>query len=134
MSWSFGPTLTLPILNGGALRAQVDIAKSASAQQYIAWKQIVLSAVEEVENAQIAVHRDYQTIAALRRLVETYVEALELARESYKGGTATVLDVLDAERNVADGRISLAASIRQLAIYYISLNVAIGGGAEIGSQ
>ncbi len=134
LSWSFGPTLTLPILNGGSLKAQVDIAKSTTAQQYIAWKQTVLNAVEEVEDAQIAVHRDYQTIAALRRLVDSYNQALDLGRESYKGGTATVLDVLDAERNVADGRLALAAAIRALARDYIALNIAIGGGAELGSQ
>lgn len=134
LSWSFGPTLVVPVFNGGALRAQVDIAKSAAEQQYIAWKQTVLNAVEEVENAQIAIHRDYRTVAALRRLVLSYDQALDLARESYKGGTATVLDVLDAERNVADGRLALAASIRDLANDYISLNVAIGGGSDLGAQ
>jgi multidrug efflux system outer membrane protein len=131
LSWSFGPSVVVPLFNGGALKAEVDIAKSVAAQQYIVWKQAVLNAVEEVENAQISVHRDYQTVAALRRLVTSYEQALELARESYKGSTATVLDVLDAERNVADGRLALAAAINQLARDYIALNVAIGGGSEI---
>jgi len=65
--------------------------------------------------------------------VNSYQQALLLARESYKAGTATVLDVLDAERNLADSRLSLAAAIRQVARDYISLNVAIGGGAELGA-
>jgi multidrug efflux system outer membrane protein len=134
LTWSFGPSVSLPIFNGGALKAGVDISKSVSAQQYIAWKQTVLNAVEEVENAQIALHRDYRTVAALKRLVESYELSLQLARESYKGSTATVLDVLDAERNVADGRLSLATAIRDLAKDYIALNVAIGGGSDLGPQ
>ncbi|MFT4162618.1 efflux transporter outer membrane subunit [Shinella sp.] len=132
-NWSFGPTLTLPIFNGGALKAQVKIARSEAEQQYLTWKSTVLNAVEEVENAQTALIRDGQTVAALRKVVQSYEQTLNLARESYRGGASTILDVLDAERNVASARLSLASAIRQLARDYVSLNVAIGGGAEIGS-
>jgi multidrug efflux system outer membrane protein len=132
-SWSFGPTLALPIFNGGALKAQVKVARSEADEQYLVWKQTVLGAIEEVENAQTALHRDSQTVAALRKVVQSYEQALSLARESYRGGASTVLDVLDAERNVASARLSLASAIRQLARNYVALNVAIGGGAEIGA-
>ncbi len=130
-SWSFGPALTVPIFNGGALKAQVDIADSVAKQQYLAWKQTVLNGVEEVENAQTALIRDYQQVAALRRLVASNEEALSLARESYRGGASTILDVLDAERNVANSRLTLASAIRSLANDYVALNVAIGGGSAI---
>lgn len=132
-SWSFGPSLSLPIFNGGALKAQVKIARSEAEQQYLTWKSTVLNAVEEVENAQTALIRDYQTVAAQRKVVDTFDQTLVLARESYRGGASTILDVLDAERNVADARLSLAAAIRQLARDYVSLNVAIGGGSAIGT-
>ncbi|QRM56545.1 efflux transporter outer membrane subunit [Sinorhizobium sp. BG8] len=132
-SWAFGPSLTVPIFQGGALRAQVDISKSQAQQQYLAWKQTVLNAVEEVEDAQVSINRAIQTVAALRKVVSSYEEALSLARESYRGGATTVLDVLDAERNVADGRLSLAAAIRTQASSFVALNVAIGGAADIGS-
>ncbi|AOF90293.1 efflux transporter outer membrane subunit [Sinorhizobium sp. RAC02] len=133
-SWSFGPTLSLPIFNGGALKAQVKVARSDAEQQYLTWKSTVLNAVEEVENAQTALIRDYQTVAAQRKVVETFDQTLVLARESYRGGASTILDVLDAERNVAESRLALATAIRQLARDYVSLNVAIGGGAEIGAS
>ncbi|MCP8894145.1 efflux transporter outer membrane subunit [Shinella daejeonensis] len=132
-SWSFGPSLVLPIFNGGALQAQVKIARSQAEQQYLTWKQTVLQAVEEVETAQIALNRDARTVAALRKVVQSYEQTLDLARESYRGGASTILDVLDAERNVATARLSLAAAIRQLANDYVSLNVAIGGGSSIGT-
>ena len=132
-SWSFGPSLSLPIFNGGALKAQVKIARSEAEQQYLAWKSTVLNAVEEVENAQTALIRDGQTVAAQRKVVDSYEQTLNLARESYRGGASTILDVLDAERNVATARLSLASAIRQLARDYVALNVAIGGGSEIGA-
>ncbi|GMB80196.1 efflux transporter outer membrane subunit [Shinella zoogloeoides] len=131
--WSFGPSLSLPIFNGGELKARVKVARSEAEQQYLAWKSTVLNAVEEVENAQSALIRDGQTVAALRKVVQSYEQTLNLARESYRGGASTILDVLDAERNVASARLSLASAIRQLARDYVALNVAIGGGAEIGA-
>jgi multidrug efflux system outer membrane protein len=130
-AWSFGPSLDIPIFNGGRLRANVDIAKSGAQQQYLAWKQTVLNAIEEVENALVGLRNNYQTVAALRKVVDSYEEALGLARESYKGGATSLLDVLDAERNLSNSRIALAASIRNLSNNYVALNVAIGGGADI---
>ncbi|MDI7861889.1 efflux transporter outer membrane subunit [Rhizobiaceae bacterium n13] len=126
--WSFGPTLVLPILDGGALRANVDIATSSARQQYLVWKQTVLSAVEEVENALAAVKRDVQTEQALRATVRSNQEALELSTASYKDGASSLLDVLDAQRNVSDSQALLAAAIQQTARDFVALNVAIGGG------
>jgi multidrug efflux system outer membrane protein len=85
-----------------------------------------------VENAQIALRRDYETVAATKRLVTSYQQSVSLARESYKAGESTALDVLDAERNVADARLSLALVKRDLSRDYIALNVATGGGSDIG--
>ncbi|MDM9648052.1 efflux transporter outer membrane subunit, partial [Rhizobium sp. S163] len=133
-SWSFGPTLTLPIFDGGRLRANVDIAKSDAKTQYLAWKQAVLQAVEEVENALSAVRRDAQTVAALRAQVKTTQETLDLSTASYKDGASSLLDVLDAQRQVSLAQASLAAAVQQMATDYVALNVAIGGGYNPGGN
>lgn len=130
-SWSFGPTLTIPIFSGGRLRANVDIAKSEAQSQYLAWRETVLNGIEEVENSLITLRKNYETVAALRKVVASSEQALGLARESYRGGATSLLDVLDAERTLSDSRVSLAAAIRSLAASYVTLNVAIGGGSSI---
>jgi multidrug efflux system outer membrane protein len=127
-TWSFGPTLSLPILDGGLLRANVKIAESNARAQYLTWKQTVLNGVEEVENALSAVSRDAQTVSALRAEVKSYQEALELSTASYKDGASSLLDVLDAQRSVTDAQESLAQAVQQSATDYVSLNVAIGAG------
>jgi multidrug efflux system outer membrane protein len=127
-TWSFGPTLSLPILDGGLLRANVKIAESDARGQYLTWKQTVLNGVEEVENALSAVSRDAQTVSALRAQVKSYQEALELSTASYKDGASSLLDVLDAQRSVTAAQESLAAAVQQSATDYVSLNVAIGAG------
>jgi NodT family efflux transporter outer membrane factor (OMF) lipoprotein len=127
-SWSFGPTLNLPIFDGGKLRANVDIEKSDAKTQYLAWKEAVLNGVEEVENALSAVRRDRQTLGPLRRQVETAQESLALSTTSYKDGASSLLDVLDAQRSVSDAQASLAATVQQVAKDYVDLYVAIGAG------
>lgn len=132
LSWSFGPALSLPIFDGGALRANLSSAESSAREAYISWKQTVLNAVEEVENALAAVSRDGRTVAALRATVRSYQEALQLATASYRDGASSLLDVLDAQREVSTAQANLAAAVRQMAQDYVSLNVAIGGGYAVG--
>lgn len=131
-TWSFGPSLVLPILDGGSLRANVDIAKSSAREQYLAWKATVLNAIEEVENALAAVNRDKQTEDALRRTVKSYQEALSLATASYRDGASSLLDVLDAQRQVSTAQANLATAVQKTAQDYVSLSIALGGGYAIG--
>ncbi len=129
--WAFGPSLLAPILDGGRLRANVDIAKADTRGQYLVWRQSVLKAVEEVETALAAVRRSQQQVQAYRQVVSSYAKASKLARESYRGGTGIILDVLASERSLSEGRLALADSLRQLGKDYVSLQVAIGGGAAV---
>lgn len=132
-SWSFGPSLRLPIFDGGALRANVDIAESTARVQYLTWKSTVLKAVEEVENAIVALNRDAQTVNALAATVKSYEEALALSTSSYRDGASSLLDVLDAQRSVATAQASLAQAVQKMALDYVALSVATGGGYAVGS-
>ncbi|NEJ70325.1 efflux transporter outer membrane subunit [Rhizobium phaseoli] len=132
--WSFGPTLNLPILDGGRLRANVKSAQSDAATAYLNWKSTVLTAIEQVENALAAVRRDARTVSALQAQVKTTQETLELSTASYKDGASSLLDVLDAQRQVSLAQASLAAAVQQMAKDYVSLNVAVGGGFAPGGK
>lgn len=133
VSWAFGPTLNLPIFDGGQLRANLSASESAAREAYLAWKQTVLNGVQEVENALAAVQRDGRTVSALRNTVNSYQEALQLATASYRDGASSLLDVLDAQRQVSTAKASLAQAIQQQAQDYVSLNVALGGGYSWGA-
>ncbi|MBY3517436.1 efflux transporter outer membrane subunit [Rhizobium laguerreae] len=126
-AWTFGPSLSLPILDGGRLRANIKIAKSEAAVSYLAWKQSVLTAIEQVENALSEVRRDARTVTALRAEVRTTQESLELSTASYKDGASSLLDLLDAQREVSLAQASLAVAVRQMAKDYAALNVTTGG-------
>lgn len=129
-SWSFGPSVSIPIFDGGTLRANVDISKSEAKTQYLTWKAAVFDAIEEVENAMTAVRRDTKTVEARRREVRAAEEALDLSTKSYKDGASSLLDVLDSQRSVSDAQANLASAIQQVAKDYVDLNVATGAGYQ----
>lgn len=127
-TWSFGPSINLPIFNRGVLNAQRDASVAAAEEAEIAWRAAVLSAVENVEVGTSAYRNSQRTVASLRRAVASNDEALDLSRETYEAGALTLLDLLDTERNASNQRLSLAAAQRDLANDWISLQIATGRG------
>ncbi len=127
-SWSFGPAIALPVLNQPVLRANRDQAISLARQSELAWRQSVLSAVEEVQTAQGAVIRGRRELAAQQSATEMYRRARDLSRETYEAGTTTFLDFLDAERSAGQTALALALSTRSLANDWVSLQIAAGRG------
>ena len=127
-SWSFGPSVSLPVLNQPLLRANRDAAVSAAKQAELSWRGTVLAAVEDVQAAQAAVSRDRRQVAALGRTAEAYARARDLSRETYEVGTTSFLDFLDSERSMGDAQLSVASSVRTLANDWTSLQIATGRG------
>ncbi|GHF64347.1 efflux transporter outer membrane subunit [Seohaeicola zhoushanensis] len=132
-TWSFGPTLTLPILKQPALRASRDAAISAAKQAEISWRSTVLGAVEDVQSANSRWVRDRQSVGLLGNSVEAYARALQLSRQSYEQGALSLLDLLDTDRSLETARLGLAAGIQSMAVDWATLQVALGAGAYVGS-
>ncbi|WP_112322092.1 efflux transporter outer membrane subunit [Oceanibium sediminis] len=133
-TWGFGPIINLPIFGREALTANVSAREANAREAMLVWQRTVLQGVEEVENALVAVSRARQSVAAQRRAVATLEEALQLSQDAFSSGERSVLDVLDAERRVGDARLRYAAALRQQAISFVALNVAIGAGRGLAAQ
>jgi multidrug efflux system outer membrane protein len=127
-SWSFGPALVIPVLDQPFLRAGRDQAISEAKQAGLAWRQSVLSAVEDVQTAQGATIRGRRELAAQRSATDLYSRARDLSRETYEAGTTTFLDFLDAERSAGQTALALALSTRGLANDWVDLQIAAGRG------
>jgi NodT family efflux transporter outer membrane factor (OMF) lipoprotein len=128
ISWSFGPTLTVPIFNGGQLAAAVDVARAQRDQYFVAYRSSVLTALEDVENAIVALAQERIRNGKLASSAGHYREAASLARSLYQSGTSSFLDLLEAERSLYSAEDSLLESRVAIATDYIALNKALGGG------
>lgn len=133
VSWSFGPTIDWAIFDGGKRRSQVEVYRSQAQQQHLAWQSLVLNAVAEVEKALTAYVQERRRKDALERAVSQYSRAVALADERYRGGSGDFFSVLEARRSLDSSRDSLAQSEAQLAVNYITLNLALGGGWNAGA-
>ncbi|MFK4810363.1 efflux transporter outer membrane subunit [Devosia sp. ZW T5_3] len=130
-SWSLGPTLSLPIFNRGALQATVRLEESDARQAYLAYRETVLEAVEEIENALVGFSKQQARRSELAKSYTSYTEATDIANDLYQAGDTTLLDLLTAQRSLYDARDSLAQSSVAVATQYIILCKALGGGWNI---
>lgn len=133
-SWSLGPSLSLPIFNRGQLKATVLIEESEARQAYLAYRQTVLEAVEEVENALVGLSKQQVRRSQLANSYTAYSEASELAEERYTAGETTLLTLLTAQRSLYSARDSLAQSTVDVGLQYIALSLALGGGWDMTSR
>ncbi|MBB4305247.1 NodT family efflux transporter outer membrane factor (OMF) lipoprotein [Rhodobium orientis] len=128
ISWSFGPTVSVPIFNGGQLKAGVEIAEAQRDQYFLAYRSAVLTALEDVENALVALRQERIKHGRLASSVQSYRKSASLARSLYDTGSSSFLDVLDAERSLYSAEDALIASRVAITQDYISLHKALGGG------
>jgi multidrug efflux system outer membrane protein len=128
-TWSFGPTLNLPIFSGGAVRANLSAAESRARQAQLGLQTAVLNAVEEIQNALAAYSRDGRNMAAQQKLMDISSQTLDLARSSFQIGQGDFLSVLEAERTLLDARGALADANRARAQNFIRLSMATADGA-----
>lgn len=133
-SWNLGPTITLPIFNRDRLKANVDLAQSTAREQYLAYRQTVLGAVRDVENALVAYNREKSRRAALSASVEAYSRASELSKSLYEGGSATYSELLTAQAAQQQAEDALIQSEAAVASDYIALAKALGGGWSLSSK
>ena len=128
ISWSFGPTLTVPVFNAGKLAAAVDVARAQRDQTFIAYHASVLTALEDVENAIVSLAQERLRYNKLAASAGHYREAASLSGRLFEAGSASFLDLLTAQRSLYSAEDSLIASQVAIATDYIALNKALGGG------
>jgi len=126
--WTVGPSISLPIFEGGALRANVRIAKAQAGQAALQYRSTVLKALQDVDNALVSYLTDQDRREALTRTVEANRISLQLATDSYRKGLVSFITVLDAERQLAGTREQLAQSTVSVTTDLIAVYKALGGG------
>lgn len=125
--FSLAVALSGVIWDAGALAAQIEQRDAQAAESIWRYVQTVRAAVSEVEQRLTAVERGRERIAALRQQAVADRETAEIARERYRVGLTTFLDVADAERVLFATELALNQARGALATDTIALNKALGG-------
>ena len=127
-TYAFGPSITLPIFEGGRLRATLELRQAQQQEAAVTYQRIVLAALHEVDNALTAYQAEQRRREQLQRAVEQNRRGLELARERYTQGVIGFLEVLYVQRNLLAAEQQLTASTAAVSTDLVQIYKALGGG------
>lgn len=132
--YSYGPQVSLPIFQGGRLVSSVRLARVQQANAVLSYRQTVLTALQDVENALVSYRTDQQQVDGLEQAAASFQNAFNLSSESYRQGLTSFITMLDAQRQLAQARQQVAAARVQTGIDLVALYKALGGGWEPYTQ
>ena len=127
-SWNFVPTATLPIFEGGRLRANVRLAEAQRAEALANYEKSITTAFREVSDALVGLRRTREQRAQEELLVKALQDSDRLSTLRYRGGLDSYLQVLDAERNLFQGELDLARLRQSELTAIVNVYRALGGG------
>jgi NodT family efflux transporter outer membrane factor (OMF) lipoprotein len=128
LAHSIAASVATVIFDGGRLRQQVEVQSAVAEQALVSYEAAILTALEDVENALVALGNSMQREAALRTAAEAARNAALLARQRYTSGLIDFQPVLDTERTLLSIEDNLAATQAESASSLIQLYKALGGG------
>ena len=128
--WSFGPSVDWQIFNTGKTLSNIELSKALQEQSFISYRQTVLTALQEVDNALIASTKERDHFQALSTAVAANRKAVFLATQLYTHGQTDYLNVLIAQRSLYVSEDALVQSTRTVSTNLVALYKALGGGWE----
>jgi NodT family efflux transporter outer membrane factor (OMF) lipoprotein len=132
--YTFGPKISIPIFQGGALVASVRLSRAQAAEAAFNYRKIVLSALQDVEDGLSELQTDALRSAALKEAVTADQRALDVDSDAYRHGIISYINVLTVQIQVVQARQQLAQALLTQSTDLIKLYKALGGGWEDAPQ
>jgi len=126
--WSVLPEVSQPIFTGGRLKSNVRFSQAQREFLLVEYQRVIQDAFREVSDALIEYQKIREVRAQRTLLVETLRDRSRLSYLRYTGGVATLLEALDADRELFDAERSLALARRDELLSVVQLYKALGGG------
>lgn len=123
--------LAMPIFNAGRTRAINDIAESGQREALLRAEDGMVRALEDVENALVALSSERQRSKSLQSAAASAEAALGRAQSLYDRGQIDLLPLLDAQRSRLAVGLSANESNTQLLLDSVQLYKALGGGWQV---
>lgn len=126
--FNIGPTVYLPIFEGGRLKSTLALTKAKEQEAAIMYQQTVLRAWHEVDDAFNAYALEQQREKQLQEAVQQSKKAYMMAQRRYQAGATNYLNVLIAQNTLLSSQTQLNNSHADTANTMIALYKALGGG------
>ena len=127
-AWTFIPQVTQPLFTAGRLKSDVKFAKSQQELALVQYQLTIQNAFREVSDALIQYRKVKEIRTQEELLVTTLRDRSHLAYLRYEGGVDSLLNGLDADRELFDAELELSQSKRNELLSLVQLYKALGGG------
>ncbi|WP_420997636.1 efflux transporter outer membrane subunit [Cupriavidus sp. 30B13] len=128
--FAIGPTLSLPIFEGGRLRGTLKLREAQQQEAALLYQKTVLNAWHEIDDVLLAYDAQQRRRKSLATTVEHSQAAYRAALSRYRAGATTFLDVLVVQRALLEAETEFVRSNAEVSLTAIRLYKALGGGWE----
>lgn len=132
-TWSFAPSISIPIFNAGSLRASLDSAKIQKEVTVAEYEKAIQTAFSEVADALVARNNIDEQLDAQRAQVAANQRSYTLADALYRNGVDSYLETLVSQRTLYSAQQTLITLQLSEAINRVTLYKVLGGGADATS-
>jgi len=131
LTYAVGPTFVWPFLNYGRIRNSVRVQDARLQQSLVAYRETVLQAAREVEDALVALEGAVRQDELLAITVDSARRSSDVAQLRFNEGFADYQRVLDAQQSLFTQQARYVANYSSIASSFIALYLALGGGWEL---
>ncbi|UVE19687.1 efflux transporter outer membrane subunit [Pseudomonas sp. LS44] len=127
-NYSVGPAVTLPIFDGGRLRAELGESSAAYDAAVAQYNQTLVTALKSISDQLITLRSMDQQAQFAAQSVQAAQTAYQLAREAYDGGLTDYLNVLQTQTSLFQQQLTEQQVQASRLAAHADLLVALGGG------
>ena len=131
--WSLGAAAADPLFDGGSRAAQVDSSKAVYRQAVASYRQTVLTAFQQVEDALVSLRVLSKELKVQEKARDQAAEAVKVYLNQYRAGTVAFTTVVVAEGILLTNEESALSTRQSLFAASVNLIEALGGGFDAES-
>lgn len=126
--WDFGMNLMQMVFDGWRVSSTVKLAKAQACEAIAIYRQTILQAFREVEDALVGIQKNRQLVAEHNKQIKILKETLHLANLRYAEGEVDYLNVLDTQRDLFNAQLAGVEALTLELMGIVDLYSALGGG------
>ena len=130
-NWTYQPAMSLPLFDGGRTDGLEDVAEARKNVAIADYEKTIQQSFREVADLLSARASLTDQRQATEATLQAYQERLTVAEARFKSGSASYLEVLDAQRELSSSRLAAVQIRRAQLTAAAQLYKALGGGKPV---
>jgi NodT family efflux transporter outer membrane factor (OMF) lipoprotein len=133
-TWSVGPSVSQTLFNGWLYRAELHQFEAQYNADVATYKQTVLTAFQQVEDALVATSNDSQQIVHEQEAIKFAQQSYDLEKQRYDTGVDPYIDVVTAQTTLLGDQVTLNSLQVSEMLSAVQLVQALGGGWDVAQM